>query len=159
MDQNEAIKTVKRKITDLDSMKIDAQKRAAREGFDIDILPSDLATYAGEAKNILRDLQSRNERMFLMTFLVVNVADTRQKLENDILRASSVAQKHNCHLVRLDFQQEQGFVSALPLGVNQVKIQRGLTTSSVAIFVPFISQELFQEARRCITASTPRPAT
>ena len=144
MDQNEAIKTVKRKITDLDSMKIDAQKRAAREGFDIDILPSDLATYAGEAKNILRDLQSRNERMFLMTFLVVNVADTRQKLENDILRASSVAQKHNCHLVRLDFQQEQGFVSALPLGVNQVKIQRGLTTSSVAIFVPFISQELFQ---------------
>ena len=63
MDQNEAIKTVKRKITDLDSMKIDAQKRAAREGFDMDIIPSDLATYAGEAKNILRDLQSRNERM------------------------------------------------------------------------------------------------
>ena len=144
MDQNEAIKTVKRKITDLDSMKIDAQKRAAREGFDMDILPSDLATYAGEAKNILRDLQSRNERMFLMTFLVVNIADTKQKLDNDVFRASSVAQKYNCQLTRLDFQQEQGLVSALPLGVNQIKIQRGLTTSSVSIFVPFISQELFQ---------------
>lgn len=144
MDQNEAIKTVKRKITDLDSMKIDAQKRAAREGFDMDIIPTDIATYAGEAKNILRDLQSRNERMFLMTFLVVNVADTKQKLENDIFRASSVAQKHNCHLVRLDFQQEQGLVSALPLGVNQIRIERGLTTSAAAIFVPFISQELFQ---------------
>lgn len=144
IDQNEAIKTVKRKITDIDSMKINAQKRAAREGFDIDIIPSDIATYAGEAKNILRDLQSRNERMFLMTFLVVNMAHTKQKLETDIFRASSVAQKHNCHLVRLDFQQEQGFVSALPLGVNQIHIQRGLTTSAVAIFVPFISQELFQ---------------
>jgi type IV secretory pathway VirB4 component len=144
MDQSEAIKTVKRKITDLDSMKIDAQKRAVREGFDIDIIPSDLATYAGEAKNILRDLQSRNERMFLLTFLVVNVADTKQKLESDILRAASVAQKHNCQLTRLDFQQEQGLVSALPLGVNQIKIQRGLTTSSVSILVPFISQELFQ---------------
>ena len=144
MDQNEAIKTVKRKITDLDSMKIDAQKRAAREGFDMDIIPSDLATYASEAKNILRDLQSRNERMFLMTFLVVNIADTRQKLENDVFRASSVAQKYNCQLTRLDFQQEQGLVSVLPLGVNQIKIQRGLTTSSVSIFVPFISQELFQ---------------
>ncbi|WP_418632363.1 VirB4-like conjugal transfer ATPase, CD1110 family [Ruthenibacterium lactatiformans] len=144
MDQNEAIKTVKRKITDLDSMKIDAQKRAAREGFDMDIIPSDLATYAGEAKNILRDLQSRNERMFLLTFLVVNVADTKQKLDNDVFRASSVAQKYNCQLTRLDFQQEQGLVSALPLGVNQIKIQRGLTTSSVSIFVPFISQELFQ---------------
>ena len=144
MDQNEAIKTVKRKITDLDSMKIDAQKRAAREGFDMDIIPSDLATYAGEAKNILRDLQSRNERMFLMTFLVVNIADTKQKLDNDVFRASSVAQKYNCQLTRLDFQQEQGLVSALPLGVNQIRIQRGLTTSSVSIFVPFISQELFQ---------------
>lgn len=144
IDQNEAIKTVKRKITDIDSMKINAQKRAVREGFDIDIIPSDIATYAGEAKNILRDLQSRNERMFLMTFLVVNMAHTKQKLETDIFRASSVAQKHNCHLVRLDFQQEQGFVSALPLGVNQIHIQRGLTTSAVAIFVPFISQELFQ---------------
>jgi hypothetical protein len=144
MDQSEAIKTVKRKITDLDSMKIDAQKRAVREGFDIDIIPSDLATYAGEAKNILRDLQSRNERMFLLTFLVVNMADTKQKLESDILRAASVAQKHNCQLTRLDFQQEQGLVSALPLGVNQIKIQRGLTTSSVSILVPFISQELFQ---------------
>ncbi len=144
IDQNEDIKTVKRKITDIDSMKINAQKRAVREGFDIDIIPSDIATYAGEAKNILRDLQSRNERMFLMTFLVVNMAHTKQKLETDIFRASSVAQKHNCHLVRLDFQQKQGFVSALPLGVNQIHIQRGLTTSAVAIFVPFISQELFQ---------------
>ena len=150
LDQNEAIKTVKRKITDLDSMKIDAQKRAAREGFDIDIIPSDLATYAGEAKNILRDLQSRNERMFLLTFLVVNVADTRQRLENDILRASSVAQKHNCHLVRLDFQQEEGLMSSLPLGLNQVEIQRGLTTSSTAIFVPFTTQELFQSGREAL---------
>ena len=144
MDQNEAIKTVKRKITDLDSMKIDAQKRAAREGFDMDIIPSDLATYAGEAKNILRDLQSRNERMFLVTFLVVNMADTKQKLENDVFRAAGVAQKYNCQLTRLDFQQEQGLVSALPLGVNQIKIQRGLTTSSVAVFVPFTTQEIFQ---------------
>ena len=144
MDQNEAIKTVKRKITDIDSMKIDAQKRAAREGFDMDIIPTDIATYAGEAKNILRDLQSRNERMFLVAFLLVNMADSKRKLDNDISRASSVAQKYNCLLTRLDFQQEQGFVSALPLGVNQIKIQRGLTTSALAIMMPFTTQEIFQ---------------
>ena len=145
MDQNEAIKTVKRKITDIDSMKIDAQKRAAREGFDMDIIPTDIATYAGEAKNILRDLQSRNERMFLVTLLLVNMADSKRKLDNDISRASSVAQKYNCQLTRLDFQQEQGFVSALPLGVNQIKIQRGLTTSALAIMMPFTTQEIFQD--------------
>lgn len=98
MDQAEAIKTVKRKITDIDGMKIDAQKRAVREGFDMDIVPTDIATYAVEAKNILRDLQSRNERMFLVTFLVVNMADSKRKLDNDIARATSVAQQYNWHL-------------------------------------------------------------
>lgn len=145
MDQNKAIKTVKRKITDIDSMKIDAQKRAVREGVDMDIIPTDIATYAGEAKNILRDLQSRNERMFLVTFILVNMADSKRKLDNDISRASSVAQKYNCQLTRLDFQQEQGFVSSLPLGVNQIKIQRGLTTSALAIMMPFTTQEIFQD--------------
>ena len=144
MDQTEAIKTVKRKITDIDGMKIDAQKRAVREGFDMDIVPTDIATYAVEAKNILRDLQSRNERMFLVTFLVVNMADSKRKLDNDIARAVSVAQQYNCQFTRLDFQQEQGFVSALPLGVNQIHIQRGLTTSAVSILMPFTTQEIFQ---------------
>ena len=69
IDHNEAIKTIKRKITDLDRMKIEEQKKAIRSGYDMDIIPSDLATYGGEAKNLLRDLQSRNERMFLLTLL------------------------------------------------------------------------------------------
>lgn len=146
MDQTEAIKTVKRKITDIDGMKIDAQKRAVREGFDMDIVPTDIATYAVEAKNILRDLQSRNERMFLVTFLVVNMADSKRKLDNDIARAASVAQQYNCQFTRLDFQQEQGFVSALPLGVNQIHIQRGLTMDATEAVVETTAPEETKEA-------------
>ena len=144
IDHNEAIKTIKRKITDFDRMKIEEQKKAIHSGYDMDIIPSDLATYGGEAKNLLRDLQSRNERMFLLTLLVLNFADTKQKLENDIFQSAGVAQKYNCSLTRLDYQQEQGLMSSIPLGVNLIKITRGLTTSSTAIFVPFTVQELFQ---------------
>ena len=143
IDQTEAIKTIKRKITDLDAMKIAEQKKAVRSGYDMDIIPSDLATYGAEAKNLLQDLQSRNERMFLLTFLVVNMADTKRKLDNDIFAAASVAQKYNCRLTRLDYQQEPGLMSSLPLGENHIPIERGLTTSSTAIFIPFITQELF----------------
>ena len=146
VDQVKAIKTIKRKITDLDRMKIEEQKKAVRSGYDMDIIPSDLATYGGEAKKLLADLQSRNERMFLMTFLVMNTADNKQQLENIAFQASGIAQKHNCILVRLDFQQEQGFMSSLPLGLNQIDIQRSLTTSATAIFVPFTTQELFQSS-------------
>ncbi len=144
IDQSEAIKTIKRKITDLDKMRIDEQKKAVRSGYDMDIIPSDLATYGGEAKNLLQDLQSRNERMFLVTLLVVNMADTKRKLDNDIFAVAGLVQKYNCALTRLDYMQEPGFMSCVPIGINQIPIERGLTTSSTAIFVPFITQELFQ---------------
>ena len=144
IDQSEAIRTIKRKITDLDKMKIDEQKKAVRSGYDMDILPSDLATYGGEAKNLLQDLQSRNERLFLVTFLVVNMADTKRKLDNAIFAVAGLAQKYNCALTRLDYMQEPGLMSCVPIGINEIPIQRGLTTSSTAIFVPFITQELFQ---------------
>ena len=150
LDQVKAIKTVKRKITELDRSKIEEQKKAVRAGYDMDIIPSDLATYGSEAKKLLQDLQSRNERMFLVTFLVLNTADTQRQLDNNIFQASSIAQKYNCQLTRLDFQQEEGLMSCLPLGLNQIEIQRGLTTSSTAIFVPFTTQELFQDGKEAL---------
>jgi hypothetical protein len=150
IDQVAAIKTIKRKITDLDKMKIEEQKKAVRSGYDMDIIPSDLATYGGEAKKLLQDLQSRNERMFLVTFLVLNTAEKRQQLENNVFQAQGVAQKYNCLLARLDFQQEQGLMSSVPLGLNQISIQRALTTSSTAIFVPFTTQELFQSGGQAL---------
>ena len=142
VDQTKAIKTVKAKVSDIDKMKIEAQKQAVRSGYDMDILPPDLVTYSKDAAALLADLQSRNERMFLLTFLVTNTAPTRQRLENDIFTVSGIAQKYNCSLKRLDFQQEQGYMSSLPLGYNGIEIQRGMTTSSTAIFVPFMTQEL-----------------
>ena len=150
VDQVKAIKTIKRKITDLQKMTIEEQKKAVRAGYDMDIIPSDLATYGTEAKKLLQDLQSRNERMFLLTFIVVNTAGSRQQLDNNVFQAVSIAQKYNCQLTRLDFRQEEGLMSSLPLGLNQIEIQRGLTTSSVAIFIPFTTQELFQDGKEAL---------
>jgi len=147
VDQNEAIKTVKHTITELDRSKIEEQKKAVRAGYDMEIIPSDLATYGKDAKALLKELQSQNERMFLLTFIIMNTGKTKEELDNNIFQASSIAQKHSCNLIRLDFQQEQGFVSTLPLAYNEVDIQRGMTTSSTAIFVPFTTQELFQDHR------------
>jgi len=147
IEQSEAIKTIKRKITELDAMKINEQKKAVRSGYDMDVIPTDINTYGDEAKNMLKELQSRNERMFLVTVIVLNTAKTKQELENTAFAAAGIAQKHNCALKRLDWQQEQGLMSSLPIGLNQVDIQRGLTTSSTAIFVPFTTCELFMDGQ------------
>ena len=145
IDQMKAIKLVKSKVTDINRMKIEEQKKAVRSGYDMDIIPSDLMTYGNEAKRLLEDLQSRNERMFLVTVLFLNTAKSRQELDNVIFQTSGIAQKYNCVLRRLDYQQEQGLMSSIPLGLNQIPIKRALTTTSTAIFVPFTTQELFME--------------
>ncbi len=145
VDQLKAIKLIKGKITDLDRMKIEEQKKAVRSGYDMEIIPSDLATYGGEAKKILDDLQSRNERMFLITVLFLNAAKTKQDLDSAVFQTAGIAQKFNCTLNRLDYMQEQGLMSSLPLANNLVPIKRALTTTSTAIFVPFTTQELFME--------------
>ncbi len=146
VDQIRAIKTIRRKITDIQKMTIEEQKKAVRSGYDMDIIPSDLASHGTEAKKLLEDLQSRNERMFLLTFTVLTVAGSRQQLDNRVFQANGIAQKYNCSLVRLDFRQEEGLMGSLPLALNRIGIQRGLTTSSTAVFVPFTTQELFQDS-------------
>ena len=145
IDQMKAIKLVKSKVTDINRMKIEEQKKAVRSGYDMDIIPSDLMTYGNEAKRLLEDLQSRNERMFLVTAIFLNTAKTKQELDNVVFQTAGIAQKYNCVLRRLDYMQEQGLMSSLPLGLNQIPIRRALTTTSTAIFVPFTTQELFME--------------
>lgn len=150
VDQTEAIKTIKHTITELDRSKIEEQKKAVRSGYDMDIIPSDLATYGKDAKALLQELQSQNERMFMVTVLVMNTGRTQQELETNYFQASSIAQKHNCNLRRLDFQQENALMSCLPLANNLITIERRLTTSSTAIFVPFTTQELFQNGKEAL---------
>lgn len=147
LDQQKAVKMVKTKASDLDSIKIEEQKKAIKAGYDMDILPTDLNMHVEESRKILADLQRENEKYFYLTFTITVFEDTEKDLENAIFRLNSVAQKQNCTLKKMKYQQEKGFISSLPLGYNVTEkdLERGLTTSSTAIFVPFTTQELYQE--------------
>ena len=147
IEQSEALKMVKHIISELDKSKIEEQKKAIRSGYDMDILPSDLVSFVNDAKELYREIQNQNERLFLITFLVLNTGKTEQDLENNVFRTASIAQQKNCKLIRLDYQQEQGLMSSLPLAKNQIMIQRALTTSCTAIFMPFCTKELFQKEK------------
>ena len=49
-------------------------------------------------------------------------------------------------------------MSGLPLAHNLIEVQRALTTSSTAIFIPFTTQELFQAGPGALYYGlTPRP--
>ncbi|MBO5521299.1 MAG: ATP-binding protein, partial [Eubacterium sp.] len=121
-----------------------------RAGYDMDIIPSDLATYGRDAKSLLEQLQSQDQRLFLVTFLILTTGKSRQELDNNILQVKSIAQKYSCNITRLDYEQESGMVSCLPLAKNEIAVERALTTSAAAIFVPFTTQELFQSSPEAI---------
>lgn len=143
IEQTEAVKIIKRKNSDIDKMKIEEQKKAVRSGYDMDIIPSDINTYGDDVKSMLSDLQNRDERLFLVTIVIMNYARTIQKVEDTIAQISSIANKNNCQVKRLTHMQEQGLVTVLPLGRNEIEIQRYLTSSSTAVFMPFTTEELF----------------
>ncbi len=143
IEQTEAVKFVKRKSTDIDKMKADEQQKALNKGYDMDIIPPDIKTYGDDAKSLLSDLQDRDERLFLVTIVIMNYARTLQKLENTIAQISSIANRHNCQVKRLSHMQEQGLITVLPIGTNEIEIQRYLTSSSTAVFMPFTTEELF----------------
>lgn len=141
--QAEAVRLVKGKVSDIDRMKIEEQKRAVRAGYDMDILPSDLRTFGDDAKRLLGDLQSRNERLFTATAIFINKAESERELADAVYQTAGVALKHNCRLERLSYMQEDGLMSVLPLGENRVPVGRRLTTAAAAAFVPFTAEELF----------------
>lgn len=147
IDHVEAIKLVKRKLSDLNRSKIDEQKKAVRSGYDMDILPTEMNSYVDSLTELLKRLTSHTERLFLMTFTLMHTGDTRKALDAVIQQARGIAQEKLCQLVPLDYQQEEGLVSTLPLGLNRVEIQRTMTTSETAVFMPFITQELFHRGQ------------
>ncbi len=143
MSRKEALDYAKDNVTDIQSMIITNQKNAVRSGYDMDMLPPELETYRDAGDKLYRDIQRKNEQMYHTTITVVQTAATRKELEENIFELNGILSAYQCRLERLDNRQEQGYMSALPLGNNTVEVKRTFTTTDMAIFIPFTTKELY----------------
>ena len=130
----------------IQKMKIEEQKKAVRSGYDMDILPTDIVTYEKDTLEFLDDLNTSNQKMINMTFLITCYGRTKRELESLMQRVSGIIQQANCDLRCLQYLQEQGLMASAPIGCNETGIERTLSTKSTAILVPFCTQELFMPA-------------
>ena len=146
MDPVKAIKMLKGALTNIQKMKIEEQKKAVRSGYDMDILPTDIITYEKDTLDLLDDLNSSNQKMVKMTFLLTCYGRNKRELENITQRVSGIIQQANCNLRCMQYLQEQGLMASAPIGCTDTGIERDLTTNRTAILVPICTQELFMPA-------------
>lgn len=146
MDHQKAIKMTKSKSSDLDAIKIEEQQKAVQRGYDMDLIPTDLNDNRDNVNKLLQSLRD-DQNYFYVSLTITCLSDTDENLQNIINKLKAIAQKHNCELIDLNNQQEKAFLSALPLGnnLNEEEYERGLNTTATAVFVPFTTQELYQE--------------
>lgn len=125
-DPVKAIKKLKAVISNIQKMKIEEQKKAVRSGYDMDILPTDIVTYEKDTLEFLDDLNTSNQKMINMTFLITCYGRTKRELESLMQRVSGIIQQANCDLRCLQYLQEQGLMASAPIGCNETGIERTL---------------------------------
>lgn len=142
-DPVKAMKFLKKKLSEIQASKINEQKKAVRTGYDMDIIPSDINTYEQDTLKLLEDLNSSNQKIVQLTFIISVFAPTKKDLDNLTQRVNGIIQQGNCDIVNLQYQQEGAVNTAAPIGINLVGDPRDLPTKSVAVMIPFQTQELF----------------
>lgn len=150
IEQSEAIELVKKQKASMEMDKIAEQRRAIKNQYDVDMIPEEIKYSLKEADDLLTDIKQRNQRLFSCQFVMMLNCETMDELKELEKRAMNVAKKHNLTLGGIDYLQEQGFQAALPLCYSKLPIDRTLTTSAVATFIPFTSRELMHRTKGAV---------
>lgn len=144
VEPDKALKIIKKQITGMEANKIEYQKRSLKNGYLEAFIPHELKHSLEEAEELLDDVLNKNQKMFFVNMIIVHLADSKKDLDKDTEMISSVSRKYLIQMGTLNYQQEDGIASVLPIGNNRLKVSRTLTTESTAVFIPFTSQELIQ---------------
>ena len=145
VDPYKALKIVNHQLTSMRANKLQAEKKAIQSGYTSDIINEDLKHSLLEAEELLDDLRSKNQKMFLDNIIIMVTAADMDELNANTETIEAVVRKHICSLSTLKFQQEKGLQSVLPVGNCTLKIRRTLTTESTAVLLPFSSKEINQK--------------
>jgi len=155
LKQEMAIKKVTDTLSSIRMQKAEIQKRNSGAGVDMDMLAPDLLENESQAKDLLKDITKRDERMFFTTILITATAPTKRKLNDILENLQGICRQNYCPMRSLPFSQEQAFMSSLIVGQNQVKMERGLTTTPLAAFIPFNTQELMMTGESLYYGTNP----
>ncbi len=142
MDQAEGLTLVKRQISGMDMQRANEQRKLAKQGLTLDLMPHELENSVEEAVALREQLEQSNEKLFVATIVVAVSGENVKELQENAKRVMRVCGKHSCQLEVLRYMQLDGLNAALPLGASKLPVHRTITTALAAVMVPFTTQEI-----------------
>ena len=140
---DEAVKEVEQRLLGVETNITNWQRRQNMNNNFSAVIPYDMEQQRKETKEFLDDLTTRDQRMMFAVLTLVHTADSKKQLDNDTEEILTIVRKRLCQMAVLKFQQLDGLQTALPFGVRKIDAFRTLTTESLAVFMPFRVQEVY----------------
>ena len=142
---DEAVREVENRLLGVETNITNWQRKQNRNNNFSAVIPYDLEQQRKESKEFLDDLTARDQRMMFAVLTMVHTAETKEQLDSDTEALLTIARKYLCQFAVLKYQQMDGLNTVLPFGVRKINALRTLTTESLAVFIPFRVQEIYQE--------------
>ena len=139
---DEAVREMQNRLLGVETNVTNWQRRQNSNSNFSAVVPYDLEQQRKETREMLDDLTTRDQRMMFAVVTLVHLADTKEELDSDTDALQSIARKHLCQLSTLSWQQADGLVTVLPLGLRRIDALRTLTTEALAVLMPFKAQEV-----------------
>lgn len=135
LDTADVMKTFQRKVAEVESQIMTREEKGLVRDPTLDVAYKDLED--------LRDgLTQAQEKMFeVALYITIYGANEGEvdKVENEI---KNILESRLVYVKPALFQQDVGFLSTLPLGLDQLQIKNKLNTSPLSSFFPFVSFDL-----------------
>ncbi|OUQ23280.1 TraE family protein [Flavonifractor sp. An135] len=139
---DEAVREMQNRLLGVETNVTNWQRRQNSNNNFSAVVPYDLEQQRKETREMLDDLTTRDQRMMFAVVTLVHLADSKEELDSDTETLQSIARKHLCQLTTLNWQQDVGLVTALPMGLRRIDALRTLTTEALAVLMPFKAQEI-----------------
>ena len=140
---DEAVREVEQRLLGVETNITNWQRKQNMNNNFSAMIPYDMEQQRKETREVLDDVISKDQRILFAVMTMVHTADTKEQLDSDTAEILGIARKKLCQMSVLRYQQIDGLMTALPFGVRKIDVFRTLTTESLAVFMPFRVQEIY----------------
>lgn len=145
LDMAKATRQVKDRLTAVQSQIAKSQKNAARNGYSSELVSPKLKRQEDRADDLLKDILSRDQKLFYVTVTMTLFGDTKEALTESVQQVYSISNKYSAPLKTVTGLQNAAFNSTLPLCLTPLATHRLMTTEAGTIFIPYTTQEMHQK--------------